>query len=192
MHQTFLPPLDDEATAALADYLLANPRLNRTIGRDFPDAGHFATKPGNIPNQVAKDAQANLCWYNARDAAKATKGSVVFGWALWQMPVFNRACHVAQHHAVVRPAGSKTLIDVTPQDELYVGNTIVFMADPRVGFDFEADPLQQPPMLVRLDVPEPRKSRYFWVYYIDDDFRLVETPGAWVGTLDNFAPVPMR
>ncbi len=145
----------------MEQYLLHHALLNK--GRGFLPAAYSPTRPGYILNLPNPNAEAGRCWDNVLDAQASGQGDPVFGWAFWPLNFTNYGIYLAQYHAVIAdPNGD--LIDVTPQLDLYPGNKILFMADPRVGFDYQSSPLRQPAMLeYTLAAPLGSPNPFSWL-----------------------------
>lgn len=161
----------------MVSYLSSHAHLNR--GKGFLKGAYPSTNPMYIPNVPGINAIANQCWNNVLSGP----GGAVFGWAFWPDNFSNYNIYIAQYHAVCENNGS--LVDVTPHNDLYVGNEILFMADPRVCFDYHAHPLRQPPLLAHDLNAIPGSPNAFTWHAIDENMNRILLPVP-VGAVDNY------
>ncbi|UPG88316.1 hypothetical protein L2Y96_12885 [Luteibacter aegosomaticola] len=165
----------------LAQYILAHPSLNAQ--RQFPKSVQKVHPLGMVSSEPLRWCEPGRCWFNVLAAVGAGKGQVIYGWAFWPSEVeengSRREVILAQHHAVLEDHTGK-LVDITPQEEVYPGPSVMFMGDERVGFDVDA--LKQPGVLA-LDVINTLagKPDLSW-----RDYYLKRLPQAAGNLFDNF------
>lgn len=101
------------------------------------------------------------CWYNCLEHSIKHEGSIIFGWAIWQM---NKNEFSAQHHAIWQ---SKTgdYLDLTPNG---YSDTILFIPDGRAPFDYIG--LRCP-----FNFKRESSNRDFWYAYNNSGNKLTST-----------------
>ena len=106
-----------------------------------------------VPVQPTREAVAQRCFGNVRDAIAKHGGNIVYGWVVWQHgDVFVEA----EHHAIWRnPTGQ--LLCITPQEP--PEKTVLFLPDSSATYDFEAGLITNN---VRIGlIQDPRLERMF-------------------------------
>nr|WP_311527969.1 hypothetical protein [uncultured Ralstonia sp.] len=148
-----IPDASDPMVALLAKSLWLNPEIRQA--REVPAAEYSDTPPIFVPVQPMAGARPLKCWFNVRDAIADRGGRAVFGWSLWARPDGH---YQAIHHGVwEQPSGS--LVDITPMQ--IGGDSILFMADARVPFDYGR--LRAPASYVMFNDSTPEVAYHMWV-----------------------------
>lgn len=120
--------IHDERLKQLADRITEDIFIRQN--KEVEVATHQRTGLVEIPVQPLPNMRPLKCYFNVRDVIKEQGGTALFGWAFYND---DAGLFLAQHHAIWRRPDQQ-LVDVTPN----VANSpsIVFMADPRVPFDY--------------------------------------------------------
>lgn len=177
-------PLSSPFTQKICAYLKQHKALSSGV-LGLPKAKYQSTDPMSVPVQPAQGAQPLQCWFNIQKEVRAGNGIAIFGWALWDGP-FETTC-AAQHHAVLLKPNNE-YVCVTPSESgATTFDSITFIADERVPFDYEK--LRQPPLLMlNKSGPTPDGIEFLWT---DIEYQPLPAPGAWNTCDDNFMMVKM-
>lgn len=160
MSVEIVPKPPQEIVDAIRDYIRSHRALNEP--GVYLHETYNATDPAYIPYVPDTDAIPLMCWRNVRRRANLKDGLAVYGWAIWESEHRGRYCHVAQPHAVLQPTESPSPVCISPHVCLYPDSTILFMADPRIGYDHEAKLPRQPPILICYDKVPDDGERFTW------------------------------
>jgi hypothetical protein len=89
-------------------------------------------EPLYVPSVPDPDSRPSWCFDNVRKRVARDGGSIVHGWAIWQVP----GLYVeAEHHGVWR-TDAGDLVDISPQ--FAAPDTILFLPDPDTHYDTNA------------------------------------------------------
>lgn len=86
-----------------------------------------------VPFESVSGTREGFCFHNVRDVVGERGGEIVYGWLVWQHR--NLFVEAEQHSVWRKPTGQ--LVCVTPQNPPM--NSITFIPDPSVTYDFAAE-----------------------------------------------------
>src|SRR5690606_33707380 len=99
-------------------------------GRSVPLGTYPFIGPIEVPVEPLPVTRPLKCYFNVRNVIAEQGGEALFGWSFYDD---DDGMFFAQHHAIWQ-RDDQRLVDVTPND--LNAPSILFLADPRVPFDY--------------------------------------------------------